>query len=258
MVEKLTPQDGPRYNRVLRRYQSVLRSLGVLTRLVDDARRQLLLRDRILWFERALVEMEQAIVCDPAIADALLVKNPNLKPSQPLTLRISLGTVRFGVWGKTKRSPFGKTGGVQLHERMVEALELHIDRVRRLASEVKAIYGFLVEESRAIGLDFVEGFVIGVVRQISEYDRPLLEDLLDDAKDGAPPSEAWQRESIFPVDRVRALVWEEIEEDTETAHRIRDDPDDWVPASCDQEMNNSGQLLDILKGQAGRGLNTDV
>ncbi len=241
----------------LDRYQSLLANLGLLTLLVDETRRQLLLRDRILWFERALIELEEAIVFDPAVADALLIKNANLKPGQPLSLRLSLGTVRLGVWGKKKRSPFGKTGGVQLHERIVEALAFHIAHVRQLAGDVKAMYGYLVEESRAIGLDFAEGFATGVVRQISEYDRPLLEDLLDERKDGAPPIDAWRRESVFPVDKARALVWEEIEEDAETARRIRDDPDDWVPASCDQEMENSGQLLEILKGQAGRGLSSD-
>ena len=251
MVRALSSQEGTRYNRVIDRYQSLLANLRLLTLLVDEARRQLLLRDRILWFERALIELDEAIVFDPGVSDALLVENPNLKPGQPLTLRLSLGTVRLGVWGRKKRSPFGKAGGVQLHERMVEALELHIGRVRQLAGDVKAMYGYLVEESRAIGLDFAEGFATGVVRQISDYDRPLLEDLLDERKDGAPPIDAWRRESVFPVAKARALVWEEIEEDAETARRIRDDPDDWVPASYDKEMQNSGQLLEVLKGEAG-------
>ena len=51
--------------------------------------------------------------------DALLVKNPHLEPGKPLTLRVSLATVRLGVWSKKERSPFDKKGGVQLNERMV-------------------------------------------------------------------------------------------------------------------------------------------
>ncbi len=250
MVRALDPQEGTRYYAITQRYQALLPNLRLLAELVDEARRQLLLRDRILWFERALVEMEEAIVFDPAVADALLVKNPNLKPGEPLEIRPLLGTVRLGVWGKKERTPFGKKGGVQLHKRAAEALEHHIGRARRLAGEVKAMYAYLVEESRAIGLDFAEGFATGVVRQISEYDRPLLEDLLDEKNDGAPPSEAWRRESVFPVDRRRALVREEIEEDAETARRIRDDPDDWVPVSYDREMDELGsRLLEILKGR---------
>ncbi len=112
MVRALSSHEGTRYNKVIDRYQSLLANLRLLTLLVDEARRQLLLRDRILWFERALIELDEAIVFDPGVSDALLVENPNLKPGQPLTLRVSLGTVRLGVWGKKKRSPFGKTSGV--------------------------------------------------------------------------------------------------------------------------------------------------
>ena len=37
----------------------------------------------------------------------------------------------------------------------------------------------------------------------------------------------------------------------ETARRIRDDPDGWVPASYDQEMDElGGRLLQALKGWA--------
>ena len=254
MVRALNPQEGTRYNTVIGRYKSLLENLDLLTRLVDQARGQLLLRDRILWFERALVELEEAIVFDAAVADALLVKNPNLEAGNPLVLRMSLGTIRLGVWGNKERSPFGKKGGVQLDERMVEALEHHIGRARRLAGDVKAIYGYLVDESRAIGLDFAEGFATGVVRQISEYDRPLLEDLLGEKNDGAPPRDAWRRESVFPVDKARALVWEEIEEDAETARRIRDDPDDWVPVSHDGALDElSSRLLEVLNGEAEKG-----
>ena len=93
MVQALTPQEGPRYNRVIDRYQSLLANLRLLTQLVDEARRQLLLRDRILWFERALIELDEAIVFDAAVADALLVKNPNLEAGKPLVLRLSLGNL---------------------------------------------------------------------------------------------------------------------------------------------------------------------
>ena len=237
------------------RDQSLLENLRLLTQLVDEARRQLLLRDRILWFERALIELEEAIVFDPGVSDALLVKNPNLEPGKPLTLRMSLGAVRLGVWGKKERSPFGKKGGVQLHEGIVGALEHHIGRARRLAGEVKAMYGYLVEESRAIGLDFMEGIATVVVRQISGYDRPLIEDVLGRVKDGSGPSDAWRRESVFPVAKGWALVWEEVEENAETARRIREDLADWVPASYDREMEGLGNgLLALLKGEAARGL----
>ena len=117
------------------------------------------------------------------------------------------------------------------------------------------MYGYLVKESRAIGLDFMEGIAIVVVRQISEYDRPLIEDMLGRVKDGSGPSDAWRRESVFPVDKGWALVWEEVEENAETARRIREDPADCVPASYDREMEGLGNgPLEVLKGEAARGL----
>ncbi len=159
MVRALSSQEWDRYHAVITRYQVLLPNLRLLAQLVDEARRQLLERDRILWFERALVEMEEAIVFDPAVANALLVKNPNLKPGEPLEIRAFLGTVRLGVWGKKKRSPIGKTSGVQLDERIVEVLGLLVGRVRRLAGEVKAIYGYLIEESRRICVEVYDAIV---------------------------------------------------------------------------------------------------
>ncbi len=253
VVRALKDQERNRYDRVMDRLRALLPSLRLLVDLVGEVKSQLLLRDRILWYERALIDIEEAIILNPAIAGPLLVKNPSLKPDEPLEIRLVLGTVRLGVWGRKKRSPFGKMDGVQLDERVAEALQDHIGHVRRAASEIKAIHSYLVEESRAIGLEFMEGVATGVARQISEYDRPLLEDLLQEMRNGAPTSYASERQSVFPVDKDRALVWEEIEEDAETARRIRDDPEHWVPASCDQVMENSGQLLEILKGEAATG-----
>ena len=256
VVRALKDQERNRYDRVMDRFRALLASLRLLVNLVEEAKSQLLLRDRILWYERALIDIEEAIVFNPAIADPLLVKNPNLKLNEPLEIGLVLGTVRLGVWGKKKRSPFGKMDGVQLDERVAEALQHHIGRIRKEAGEIKAIYSYLVEESRAIGLDFMEGFATGVARQISEYDRPILEDLLNERRDGTPPSEDLRRASVFPVDKARALVWEEIEEDGETTRRIRDNPENWVPVSYDKEMQDlKDRFLEIMKGQVGRGLN---
>ncbi len=56
MVRALDPQEGTRYYAITQRYQALLPNLRLLAELVDEARRRLLLRDRILWFERALIE----------------------------------------------------------------------------------------------------------------------------------------------------------------------------------------------------------
>ena len=41
---------------------------------------------------------------------------------------------------------------------------------------------------------------------------------------------------ILPVEERWALVWEEVEEDAETARRVRADPEDWQPMSVDRTL----------------------
>jgi len=57
------------------------------------------------------------------------------------------------------------------------------------------------------------------------------------------------------VERRWALVWEEIEEDEETARRIREDPEKWVPVSFEKSVKEmTGRFLETLKEAAARGL----
>src|SRR3989304_478077 len=183
----MSDDEGRRYNAVIDRYAALGSSIRTLGCLADEARRHLLMRDRILWFLRALVEVEEAIVFDPKVADALLVNNPNLKPGKPLLLRVSFATVRLGVWGKKERSPVAEAGGVQLNERGEEALDLHNARAGCLAADMKAAHRYVADASRALGLDFVEGLATKIVRQIAAYDRPLIEDLMERG-----PGEGWE------------------------------------------------------------------
>ena len=250
MLDALSDDEGRRYNAVLDRFEKLKSNAMTLGHLVDRARRQLLMRDRALWYERALVELEEAIVFDPAVANPFLMKNANLEPGRPLVLQVPLATLRLGVWGKKGRSPVGNASGVQLDERVVEALGLHIGRVRQIAGEMKAVYQYIVEASRSVGLDFMEGLATMIVKQIAEYDRPLIEDLLQ-GEDGDRKEKWWPNESIFPVERRWALVWEEIEENEETARRVRRDPDDWVPVSYDREIEElDGRFLEVMKDEA--------
>ena len=253
MLDAMSDDEGRRYNSVLDRFEKLKSNARTLGYLADRARRQLLMRDRILWYERALVEVEEAIVFDPDVANPLLVKNSNLKPGKPLVLLVPFATVRLGVWGKRERSPVGRTSGVELDELVVETLDLHVGRVRQIAGEMKAVHAYIVEASRAVGLDFMEGFASMVVRQVSEYDRPLIDDLLEKKWRDDDEDRSWQRESVFPVDKRWALVWEEIEENQETARRIREDPEDWMPVSFEDDVQKlSGRFLEMMKEQAAR------
>jgi hypothetical protein len=40
--------------------------------------------------------------------------------------------------------------------------------------------------------------------------------------------------ALLPVEEQWALVWEEVEEDEETARRVRADPENWEPLSVDR------------------------
>ena len=71
----------------------------------------------------------------------------------------------------------GKESGGRLNERVIEALEAHVRRVLEMAAELRAMHRYAVEESRALELDFLEGYANMAVRQVSKYDRPLIEDL---------------------------------------------------------------------------------
>ena len=157
----------------------------------------------------------------------------------------TLPRIRLGVWGK-QRLPVGKESGAQLNERVIEALEAHVRRVREMAAELKAIHRYAVEESRALELDFLEGYANVAVRQVSEYDRPLIEDLM--SNDGGASDSP---QSLFPTERRWALVWEDVQENPETARRIREDPEGWVPVSYQQDVEQIGDCF--VRDDAGAG-----
>ena len=129
----------------------------------------------------------------------------------------------------------GKESGVQLNERVIEAWEAHVRRVREMAAELKAIHRYAIEESRALELDFLEGYANVAVRQVSEYDRPMIEDMTAD--DGGASDSP---QSLFPTERRWALVWEDVQENPETAGRIREDPEGWVPVSYQRGAEQIG------------------
>ena len=61
------------------------------------------------------------------------------------------------------------------------------------------------------------------------------------------------------MERRWALAWEETEENPETARRIGEDPEGWVPVSHEQDWQGlSARFLEIMKEQAGKGLGRDA
>jgi len=195
------------------------------------------------------------------------VNNLNLKPNKPVEVSIPFATIRLGVWGR-KRRPFGKESGVKLNESTEETLDMFAEGIRRKAGELKAVFNYVFEEAKVMGLDFMAGTAVACVKEVATHDRSFKR-LANESKERFAK---WEEEgisneerldrilhedreplggSIFPVEDRWALEWDEIDEDKETAKRIREDPVDWTPASHEHDLERlKGSLLDHLKGLA--------
>ncbi len=171
-------------------------------------------------------------------AKPLLIDNPNLKAGKPLEIRTLFATFRLGVWGRKNRFPFSRDGSVELAEEFLEALDLLVARIRATVDELKAVYRYIIEEARSLGLETVEGHAVFVLRRIVEHDRPTAKDIMQGAELATG--------AILPVDERWALVWEDIAENPETARRIREDPQEWTPLCYEQDISESGDSRLII------------
>ncbi|MFQ6028956.1 MAG: hypothetical protein ACE5Q6_15860 [Dehalococcoidia bacterium] len=82
-----------------------------------------------------------------------------------------------------------------------------------------------------------------------EYDRPTLQDLMEHGDQGLPSG------AILPVDERWALVWEEVEENEETARRVRESPEGLIPVCYERGLANlEDDLVEHLKDLARDGL----
>jgi len=67
-----------------------------------------------------------------------------------------------------------------------------------------------------------------VLWELTEYDRPLLREVVGGDREGMPEG------AIYPVDERWALVREDLEEDPETSRRVREDPTNWESRAADR------------------------
>jgi hypothetical protein len=248
MLAAMGPEEGRCYNALVDQHHILQHNIGTLDLLADDVKTKLLHCDRLLWYRDALKRLEEAIVFGKA-AKPLLIDNPNLKAGKPLEIRTLFATFRLGVWGRKNRFPFPKEGSVELAEEFLEVLDILVARIRATAGELKAVYRYITEEARSLGLETSEGLAVFVLRRIVEYDRPTAKDIMQ-GEEAELASGA-----ILPVDERWALVWEEIEENPETARCIREDPQEWAPLCYEQDISElRDSLVDYLKGLAREGL----
>ena len=137
-------------------------------------------------------------------------------------------------------------------------------------ADMKAVLAYMVEGARATGLEFLEGLARLEVREVRQWDRPTTKDIMERHKRERPtvqeildrdPGENLPPGALFPVDERWALVWEDVEENAETARRLQDswrrfgDPTlrlvDSVPVSWESYVrhrdNMTPSFLDYLK-----------
>ena len=79
-----------------------------------------------------------------------------------------------------------------------------------------------------MGMGTVKPLINWALRELTEYDRPLLREVVSGSREGTPAG------AIYPVDERWALVWEDVEEDPETSRRVREDPTNWESRAVDR------------------------
>ena len=266
MLDAMTAEEGHRFNAFIKRFQTLRSNLDYLAHRVAELQKDLLNRDRTLWYLRGLEEVEEAISFDsrsPGASKVLLVDNPNIRPGEPLKLRVTLATVSLGVWGK-QRIPIGKKSGVELTEQVDGFLTVYAAVIRARAANIKSIFRYVEEEATDMGLDFMRGMAIEFVDDVAKHDRSMKRI----AQESATRTKRWNKEGltheeqlertlkegtepigacVFPVDDKWALEWDEVEEDEDTARLIREAPESWLEASHSESDEG---LLDHFKAIA--------
>jgi hypothetical protein len=247
IVNALDEKVAHRYTAFVERYTVLRRNLLQLTVLAGELHKNLLKRDSLLWYREALVRMEEAMsldTFDTGVSKTLLVDNPALKPGKPVGIAVPFATVRIGVWGR-KRNPISDHGGVEFGGEFVDALDRGTDTIRSLARVLKALHSYVTEEAGELGLEGVREMANAAVDEVAGHDLTMkkIQRSMDERArrwdgEGLTYEERLQRivaeeadppaDGIFPVDAQWALEWDEVEEDSETARCLSENPDEWM------------------------------
>lgn len=87
---------------------------------------------------------------------------------------------------------------------------------------------YVEEEAEAMEMGTVKPLIHWALRELKAYDRPLLREVVSGAREGIPEG------AIYPVEERWALVWEDVQEDSETTQRVREDPTNWKSRAVDR------------------------
>ena len=247
MVNAVDEKEAHRYTAFVDHYMVLRRNLLHLTVLAGELHKNMLKRDSLLWYREALVRMEEAIsldTFDTGVSKALLVDNPALKSGKLVDIAVPFATVRLGVWGR-KRNPVSDDGGVELTGEFVDTLDRGTDTIRSLARVLKALHRYVAEEAGEMGLEGVGEMAGAAVGEVAGHDLTMkkIQRSMDERArrwdgEGLTYEERLQRivaeeadppaDGMFAVDSRWALEWDEVEEDSETARFLRENPDEWM------------------------------
>ena len=118
-------------------------------------------------------------------------------------------------------------------------MDLQAQRLQKLASALKSMYLYAIEEAERLRMDFLAGLAVEIVNGVATWDQPTMKNLLKlsnehqfkgggkwKGDEGFSVSEvSLQRgRGVFPVEEQWELDWEEIGEDEGLSTQLREDP----------------------------------
>jgi len=223
IMDSVNPTEGPVFNRVIDEFDGAWTVLRILAWTVNIIYIQLLERDRLLWYLRALVDLAEA-----TSAKLISVDDDDRFVGPDFTVRCFFASVRVGLW-EEEITDYEIHQSLKVEPKILQTLDLQVSSLRTMAAEAKAGEEFAREVADHLELPTLSEKINEVVAPVAEFDRPLEDELLDLIRRGGPINEL--RRPIFPIGRRWALVWEDLEIINETQDQIREDPGGWSPTS---------------------------
>ncbi len=238
LVQGMQPEEGQRYNALLKKSGDLIHMCRTLNEICMQTEILLLKRDRVLWVRYSYI----------VLGDGFRVAGPR-KKTNPFKIR--------GVFGEELIFG-GEPDLAETPEHVLEVLDSIVLLIRNYVADLKAMVTYLGEEAGSWELDLFLGMARMIVEKIRTYDRPYQEEFVEYIVAGVgyldgegnlvrPPG------AFVHVPHRLALVWEEVPENEETARRIREDPEHFVPASWDGSPGEgTSSFLELVKKYAAK------
>jgi len=250
----MSREEGQRYNAFTAKYNILKAIIKHFRSLAEYIKSDLYSRDIVLYYIRALTEVNDLLTLNNLVRD-----NPNIKPRKPVILKTLFADIHIG--SNKKREINTK---VKLHPETHDMLIIAIQRIRQRCGALKALYSCIEQVSKALKIEFWLGFCKLLINEFATWDglvlgkdsiicqSPMHKAMLSNAAEDTPedtlhmfnrdapiPPEAGKM--VFPVKADYALIWDEIVEDTATVKQIKADPENWSLssiASIREALNN--------------------